>query len=406
MCTRRKWSSLRSNVHNPSFFVSVKEDNSSPDPSASKIPIHKSLRLYRNAKDQNLGIDTDLFNSLTLDLLNRLYPKTCTTPSCNHRLLDKEISTRPDVIRCSKCYYQTSRLSYTPLHHFKLPLWMFGYLLHESLIQYPKVVTATELSKRLQIGYKAASLLKRRFQLFCSDQLPKYKDLVYDALEHQFKNFKLDPNENVSITKKMRNKPYICADTAVLYSASQRANGGRSRYRSNGATASIYMSSKLGGRQIGTLVQTIGIKNGPAFFTSVPNQKAETLGPILRDHIPFSAPLYTDEAYSWLFGIYQNHRSVNHSARSKDNRYRWARNRWCKKGVHNQVAEGNQRLLKSSFSAYGYIKPEYSQLYLNEFSFLKNAKVLGLEHLVENTSDTERVGSGSPRRPVRIRHKE
>ncbi|WP_420844320.1 hypothetical protein [Leptospira mayottensis] len=73
--------------------------------------------------------------------------------------------------------------------------------------------------------------------------------------------------------------------------------------------------------------------------------------------------------------------AVLYSAKSKDNRYRLAKNRWCKDGVHNQVAEGNHRLVKAAFSAYGYIRPEFSQLYLDEFSFLKNANVIGLEAL-------------------------
>ncbi|MEI7014064.1 transposase, partial [Leptospira licerasiae] len=103
-------------------------------------------------KHYNPAINTDYFTEITKKILNDFYPKYCPTPQCNRRVLDKEISTRPDLIRCPQCRHLTSRLSYTPLHHFKLPLWMFGYILYESLIQYPKVVTATELSKRLRIG--------------------------------------------------------------------------------------------------------------------------------------------------------------------------------------------------------------------------------------------------------------
>ncbi|XMT33761.1 hypothetical protein LIBAT_17385 [Leptospira interrogans] len=258
---------------------------------------------------------------------------------------------------------------------------MFGFVFHESLIQYPKVLTSSEIARKLRISYKAASLLKRRFQLLCSDLLPIYKDLTFKVLETQFKEFKLDPNSDVSLVRKMAQKPYVCADSAVLYSASQRANKGRARYRKTGLTASIYLSEKLGGKQVGTLFHSIAIKNGPAFFTSIPDTKADTIGPLLVKQLPFSTPLFTDEGYPWLFGVYKNHRSVNHSAKSKDNRYRLAKNRWCRDGVHNQVAEGNHRLVKTAFSAYGYIRPEFSQLYLDEFSFLKNANVIGLEAL-------------------------
>ncbi|EMO46568.1 transposase [Leptospira santarosai] len=170
----------------------------------------------------------------------------------------------------------------------------------------------------------------------------------------------------------MAQKLYVWADSAVLYSASQRANKGRARYKNSGLTASIYLSEKLGGKQVGTLFHSIAIKNGPAFFTSVSNTKADTIRPLLVEQLPYSTPLFTDEGYPWLFGVFKNHRSVNHSAKSKDSRYKLAKNRWCRDGVHNQVAEGNHRLVKAAFSAYGYIRPEFSQLYLDEFSFLKN----------------------------------
>ncbi|EKS06770.1 ISXO2-like transposase domain protein [Leptospira santarosai str. JET] len=252
------------------------------------------------------------------------------------------------------------------------------------MIQHPKVLTSTEISKRLKISYKAAALLKKRFQCFASEQNLKYKRLTFDALDREFKDFSLPADEEADVTEAMKDKPYVCADTVVLYSASERANQGRKRYRHSGSTSSIYLSDKLGGAQVGTLVHTIGIKQGPVFFHSVPNQKMNTLGPIIKDHLPLRTPLMTDEGYPWLWNIYKNHRSVNHSARSKDIRYQWARNRWSKNGVHNQVAEGNQRLLKTAFSSYCYIRPENSTRYLNEFSFLKNAHVFGLDVICEN----------------------
>lgn len=282
---------------------------------------------------------------------------------------------------------------------------MFGFVFYESLVQYPKVLTATEIGVRLRISGKAASLLKRRFQLFCSQQLPVYKKLAYNDLANQFRDFVLS-DENIDISAEMANRPYVCTDTAVLYSASERANKGRKRYRHSGATSSIYLSEKLGGRQVGTLVQTIAIKQGPVFFTSVPNQKADTLGPLIKEHLPTSTLLFTDQGYPWLWGIYRNHRSVNHSARSKDNRFRFARNRWSKNGVHNQVAEGNQRVLKTAFAAYGYITPKYSQMYLNEFSFIKSANVFGLDVLVDDARVNDRGGEVGDAFAVNPRAKE
>ncbi|MDI7229998.1 transposase [Leptospira santarosai] len=356
---------------------------SAPTKSAPKPPRPKPLTSAQlKEKRKNPAINIDFFTNLTKKILNDFYPKYC--PNCPDTLLTKEISTQPELIRCGKCRYLTSRLSYTPLHHMKLPLWMFSYVFYESMIQHPKVVTSTEISKRLKISYKGAALLKKRFQVFASQQLPKYKQLTFDALDREFKDFSLPPDEDTDITEYMENRPYVCADTVVLYSASQRANQGRKRYRHSGSTASIYLSDKLGGKQIGTLVHTIGVKQGPVFFHSVPNQKMNTLGPIIQDHLPLQSVVCTDEGYPWLWGVYKNHRQINHSARSKDVRYRWARNRWSKNGVHNQVAEGNHRLLKSAFSSYCYIRPENSTRYLNEFSFLKNAHVFGLDVICEN----------------------
>lgn len=246
---------------------------------------------------------------------------------------------------------------------------MFGVVFYESMIQHPKVVTSIEISKRLRISYKGAASLKKRLQVFASQQLPKYKQLTFDALDREFKDFSLPLDEDTDITEIMENKPYVCADTVVLYSASQRANQGRKRYRYSGSTSSIYLSDKLGGKQVGTLEHTIAIKQGPVFFHSVPNQKMNTLGPIIKNHLPLQTPLMTDSAYQFLWNIYKNHRQINHSAHSKDARYKWARNRWSKNGVHSQVAEGNHRLLKTAFSSYCYIRPENSTRYLNEFSF-------------------------------------
>ncbi|AAS70611.1 conserved hypothetical protein [Leptospira interrogans serovar Copenhageni str. Fiocruz L1-130] len=359
-------------------FASTK--SSSQSPSRPKPLTEEQLK----EKRKNPAINIDFFTGLTKKILNDFYPKYC--PNCPGKLLTKEISTQPELIRCEGCRYLTSRISYTPLHHFKLPLWMFGYVFLESMIQHPKVVTSTEISKRLRISYKGAASLKKRFQVFASQQLPKYQKLTYDALDREFKDFSLPPDEDTDITEIMENRPYVCADTVVLYSASQRANQGRKRYRHAGSTASIYLSDKLGGRQVGTLAHTIAVKQGPVFFHSVPNQKMNTLGPIIQNHLPLQTPLMTDEGYPWLWNIYKSHRSVNHSAHSKDARYKWARNRWSKNGVHNQVAEGNHRLLKTAFSSYCYIRPENSTRYLNEFSFLKNAHVFGLDVICENGS--------------------
>jgi|GEM_PF-1578734 len=331
------------------------------------------------------GIHTEKFQKLTYKILYDLYPKYC--PKCNV-ILSKGVKNRPDLVRChnKNCHHQVSRLSYTPLHHFKLPIWMFGYILEESILQFPKVITSVEISKRLSISYKSSRLLKQRLQVFSSHQIEVLRKLYYNDLKDTFKDITLPNVEDGKDVKKYLGKKLYRkiphTDTCVLYSASQRSNQHRKRFRHGGLTASIYQSDSVGGKQVGILVSTIATQNGCVFFDSVPDQKANTLGPLLRKTVPYESPLFSDEGYPFLWGIYKKHRTVNHQAHSKDKRYKFAKNRWSKFSIHNQVAEGNQRLLKSAFSAYSYVKPTYSQLYLNELSFYKSIQAVGIDRLV------------------------
>lgn len=306
--------------------------------------------------------------------MDTLYPKYC--KDCRIKLT-RNIKSREDVIRCENCFYQCSRYSYTPLHNFKMPYWVFGYALEECVLQYPKVVTAKELQRKLGIAYNSALLLKRRLQLLSGDMIPLIKDLLTKKLKDEFKDLSL-PKESVNVSPLTENKGIVNADSVVLFSASQRANKGRKRFKHTGLTASIYLSEKLGGKQVGTLVHTIALKGGGAIFQPINDQTANTLGNQIKEFVPLNAVIFTDEGYPFLKGIYPNHRMVNHNAKSKDSRYRWARNRWSKDGVNNQVAEGNQSLLKSAFRSYHYFKPENASFYLDEYSFLSNVKAYGL----------------------------
>ncbi|MCW7515502.1 transposase [Leptospira levettii] len=233
--------------------------------------------------------------------------------------------------------------------------------------------------------------MKQRIQVFSSHQVEVLRKLYYNDLKETFKDVTLPKVEEEKDIKKHLGKklyrkiPHI--DTCVLYSASQRSNLFRKRFRHGGLTASIYQSDSVGGNQVGILVSTIATQNGCVFFDSVPDQKANTLGTLLRKTVPYESPLFSDEGYPWLWGIYKKHRSINHTAHSKEKRYKFARNRWSKLSVHNQVAEGNQRLLKSAFSAYNYVKPKNSQLYLNELSFIKSIKAIGMDRLVSAQRD-------------------
>lgn len=260
---------------------------------------------------------------------------------------------------------------------------MFSYLLKESQLQYPKVLTITEIRKRVGVSISTAVTLKRRLQLFSSEVIPRMQRKFYQDNKLKYHDFRFPKDKDQDLTDIVKNLSIPQADTVVLYSCGTLANKGRKRYKRTGQTSSIYMSESLGGKQVGTLVNTLGIKRGPTFYDSIPNSKAETVNPILFKYIPVHNPIFTDMGYSLPS---MNHRKVNHSRKSMDKRYRWARQRWSKNGIHNNVAEGKNGILKRSFGSYVWINPKYSTLYLNEYSFLGNLRYFTLEDLLPEES--------------------
>lgn len=273
------------------------------------------------------------------------------------------------------------------MEHCRLPQWMFGWAVFESVKRHPTVLTAAQTARSLGLSESASLRLKRRVQIFASENMPAMKKLIWKELQKEFRNFEMPP-EGTDVSAISRKKKIVHADSMVLFSASQRANKGRKNWKNRGLTASIYMQDRLGGKQIGTLVHVMGTKQGWCLLDSVPDQKKDTLGPIFRKTLPLQTALFTDEGYKWLWGIYRNHRSVNHSERSPDNRFRFSRTRWCKNGVHNQVAEALNSSVKGSFRAYKYFRPEYSQMYLTEWAFFKNLKYFGFENVAKACGDT------------------
>ena len=348
---------------------------------------------------------SEQYSQLALELLDNLYPKKC--PKCGIKLT-KTISTRTHVIRCEKCRYQGSRLKGTPLQNFKLPLWVFGWALQESRERYPKVITATEIERRIGVAKNTATLIKRRLQLLAAEQLPKLTELMKEEMKEKLGDVKFPREDNKDLTEIVKGKSIPQADTCALYSTSQRANKGRKRYKNTGLTASIYMSDKLGGEQKGILVKTITWKKGPVLYQSVPDNTAATLRPILDATIPKDIPIYTDEGYKFYYRINKNHRMINHSLKSKDKRYRFSRERWSKNGINTQCVEGHNRNLKHNFgSAYGYIKPKWSQLYLDEYAFFRNVKYYGWDALLPVSSAASagdgEVGNCTSQKPAGIR---
>ena len=331
------------------------------------------------------AINTQYYQAVFDDILSCLYPTQC---ECGTRC-DRPMPSRPYSVRCPSCLRQKSKLAHTPFRNLRIPQWMAGYAVEESYHRHPQVITASELSRRLEINYRTALLLKRRIQLLASEQLKRIYPLIRQELETAFpRPYKL-PAEGNDVRPETIDRPVVHADTMVLFSASQRANKGRKRHRNRGLTSSIYLSERLGGHQIGTLCHVMGTKQGWVLIDSVPDLRANTVGPIIRDRLPRNTAIFTDEAYTWLYRIYPNHRMVNHSKKSADRRFKYARDRWCQNGVHNQVSEGLNGSLKKAMRAYSYFRPQYSTLYLNEWAFFKNLRYFGLERLAENSLAAE-----------------
>jgi transposase-like protein len=345
-----------------------------PPTPVSRAKSHFNTRFER--------LNLEHYTEYTRRLLRRAYPKFC--PHCETEMRG-HVAGRENAIRCSECHFQASRTAYTPLHHLKLPLWTFGYILSEALQTFPQMISASQIRRRLGVSHSTSLLLKRRLQLFLSDLVPAIRELLAKEAAEAFSGLKLPENKDISAI--VANKPVVHTDTLALFSATQRSNGGRARWRHTGQTASIYLSDKVaeqrGKLQIGTLAHTVATKGGPLLLTSIRDQTQRSIEPALK-FLPRETAIMSDEGTPWVSRYFPNHRAINHSARAKDKkRSKWARNRWSKNGVHNQVAEGNQRIVKMSFlAAYGYFRPEYSQLYLNEYSALKSIRAVGFDALL------------------------
>ena len=352
-----------------------------------------------NSKHPEINIP--YFTNYTRNILAQFYPKTCTCGCTDF----KTISTRETELICKQCKRHISLTSYTPAHHLKTPLWVLGYVIKEAIDLHPQPLTSAHIKRKLGVGSSTATLLKRRIMLFMSDMIPDIKSLMVEGINKDFPEGYLLPPKDVDVTDEIKGKNVVYSDTLVMFSASQRANGFRSRYKHNGQTSSIYLTDSVaiekGKYQIGTLVHTLAIKKGPVIFTSVPNQTQKTIEPLLS-FLPQSSVHFSDEGFPFFHRIFDNYRAINHSARAKNlKRNVWARNRWSKNGVHSQVAEGQNRILKASLRNHSYISPALSQLYLDNFCGCKGIAIYSLSKLAE-VRNKGRIGECGGEMPVRI----
>lgn len=345
---------------------------------------HLTAKDHFNNRFPNLNLT--YYTDLTRNLVIKCYPKEC--PTCKIPLT-KGVSTRENVLRCSQCNCQVSLTKNTPLEHLKIPLWTFSYIFLEALHRSPLGLSSSEIQRRLGVSKNTSLLLKRRLQVFLSDLIPSIKGEMVKEIKKAWKG-KILP-ETGDLGPFIKDKPVVHTDTLALFSASQRANGFRKRFKHSGQTSSIYLSDSVaeekGKYQIGSLILTQAIKGGAVIFNSVPDQQGKTILPFF-DYLPKETAIFSDQGMPFLERYFPNSKSINHSARAINNKRNvWARNRWSKDSVNNQVAEAVQRSLKYSFLAsYSYIQPQNSILYLNEYAALKGIKVYGFDRLIGGKS--------------------
>ncbi len=302
----------------------------------------------------------------------RFYPKQC--PKCGGTDF-KTITTREQELICAKpgCKTHVSLTSYTPCHHMKLSLWVFGFLYREALLLHPQPLTSTHIQRKLGVGRSTATTLKRRLQIFCSDLIPAVKEIMVAEIRKDFDADYRLPHKDVDITAEIKGKSVVYSDTMALFSVSKRANGHRSRHKHNGQTSSIYLTPEVaiekGYAQVGTLVHTLTLKGrGLTIFTSVSNQRQETIEPIL-EFLPPNAPHMSDEGFPYFARLNENYRAINHSARALNGKRNvWARGRWSKNGITSQPSEGCHRIFKTYMRAMSFVSCKFSQLEMNQFS--------------------------------------
>ena len=348
----------------------------------TKKPYRSPFFPTQSKKRELFPFSIEYYSEITDRVLDTFYPLHC--PVCQQKMAGR-IKTRPYVGKCLKCRVSGSKISGTPFYHLKLPYWTIGWVLDQSAAKYPQVLTGAEIQRQLNITESAALRLKKRVQVFASEQKEAVERLFYKELQTRFQDKEdLLEQDTTDINKRVDlpvlGLPIPQTDTVVLFSAKERSNKGRKRFRHHGQTASIYQCDSLGGRQIGTMVQTTTWKGGPALYESIPNQQVKTLLPIIQKQIPKNVPLFTDMGMDWFKPFNRNHRTVNHNLPSKRGKGK-SRRRFQQNGVHTQAAEGRQGALKSAFRAYRYFKPEHSQLYLNEFTFFSALGYFGPERI-------------------------
>jgi hypothetical protein len=341
--------------------------------------INKEQLLQVNLIQSNQKI-SEHYTGLTYRILEAFYPTYCN----NHTstlLSPGKLKGRQLMGQCPICKSQKSLAKGTPLMNLHLPISYFSFILQEILVAYPSVMTAKAIQKKLVLtSYSTAWLLKKRIQIFMTHLNDSMMEQTKEALSQEASmNMGSKMPFSGDVTDSIRGRLVTNVDTLAIFSVGVRANKFRSRYRHNGITSSIYQSAKVGGAQVGTLASNITIKGSLSFYESHPITNTDYALSHLEKVITPQNVLMADEAYQGLFGHYRNIRTINHSRRANKKIHVFSRERWSKDGVHSNVVEGSNGILKKAMKQYNWFNCKYSQLYLNEYAVGKNIRFFDVE---------------------------
>ncbi|WCL51061.1 transposase [Leptospira sp. GIMC2001] len=353
--------------------------------------INKEQLLQVNLISSNKQIK-EHYTGLTYRILEAFYPTYCNTHTST-LLTPGKIKGRQLMGQCPICKAQKSLAKGTPLMNLHLPMSYFSYILQEILIAYPSVLTAKAIQKKLVLkSYSSAWLLKKRIQIFMTHLNDSMMEQTKEALSQEASmNMGSKMPFSGDVSDSIKGRIITNVDTLAIFSVGVRANKFRSRYRHGGITSSIYQSAKVGGAQVGTLASNITIKGSLSFYESHPLTNTDYALSHLEKVITPENVLMADEAYQGLFGHYRNIRTINHSRRANKKIHVFSRERWSKDGVHSNVVEGSNGILKKAMKQYNWFNCKYSQLYLNEYAVGKNIRFFDVEkNVIFGIGDTSK----------------
>jgi transposase len=242
-----------------------------------------------------------------------LYPNGITCKSCGKITGHSKLSNLP-VYSCNMCGAHTHPMVGTIFEHSRTSLKQWFYAMF--LISATRCgISAKQLQRELGVTYKTA------WRIF-----HQVRSLMQDTIEPVCGEIEID-------------ETYV---------------GGRKHGGKGGRSWTENKTPVLG----------IAKRGGTVSARIIPNAKANTLIPIIKESVLSYSLVYTDEfvSYDQLKHNRYFHHKVNH-----------AKKEWAKGGIHTNTIEGFWSTLKRGISGvYHSVSRQHLQRYIDEYSFRYN----------------------------------